>query len=154
MPTPLEALAGVVNAQQVLPNLVTSGQPGANHFAALKEAGLDLVLDIRDPMEPRGIDQSQLLRDLGIEYVNITVSAGSLTDETLDRITEVLRGAAARSTLVHCASGNRVGGALIPYLMLDHGFAEEDAVTAAMRMGLRSAELLEWGQKYARERAE
>ena len=46
---------------------------------------------------------------------------------------------------VHCGSGNRVGGALLPFLMLDQGLEEEDAVGQAMRVGLRSAELLEWG---------
>jgi hypothetical protein len=43
-----------------------------------------------------------------------------------------------------------VGGALIPYFMLDQGMDEEDAVDQAMRVGLRSAELLEWGLSYAR----
>ena len=51
---------------------------------------------------------------------------------------------------VHCGSGNRVGGALIPVLMLDQGMEEEDAVDAAMRVGLRSAELMEWGLGYTR----
>jgi len=49
----------------------------------------------------------------------------------------------------HCGSGNRVGGAMIPYLMLDQGMTEEDAVEQAMRMGLRSPEYLEWGLDYA-----
>jgi hypothetical protein len=34
--------------------------------------------------------------------------------------------------------------------MLDHGMEEEDAVDAAMRVGLRSAELMEWGLGYTR----
>ena len=52
--------------------------------------------------------------------------------------------------LVHCGSGNRVGAALIPHLILDHGMEEEDAMGQAMRVGLRSAELMEWGLDYAR----
>ena len=72
-----------------------------------------------------------------------------MTDETLDRVLEILRGAGDRHVFVHCGSGNRVGGALLPYLMLDHGLEEEDAVGQAMRVGLRSAELLEWGIGYA-----
>jgi hypothetical protein len=34
--------------------------------------------------------------------------------------------------------------------MLDQGVEEEDAVDQAMRVGLRSAEILEWGLSYAR----
>jgi protein tyrosine phosphatase (PTP) superfamily phosphohydrolase (DUF442 family) len=150
MPTPIDALSGVVNANQALPNVVTAGQPGPAHFRALHDAGVDLVIDIRDPMEPRGYDQPALMRELGFEYVVIPVSDASLTDATLDRITEAMRAAGDRPVLVHCASGNRVGGALIPHLMLDHGFDEDDATMAAMRMGLRGAHLLQWGLEYVR----
>lgn len=152
MPTPIEALRGVVNANQALPNVVTSGQPGPAHFAALKEAGLQVVLDIRDPMEPRGFDQEALMRELGLEYVNIAVTEGTLSDETLDRILDVMRKNRDRSMLVHCHSGNRVGGALIPHLILDQELTEDEAIMAAMRMGLRGMHLLEWGMQYARER--
>jgi protein tyrosine phosphatase (PTP) superfamily phosphohydrolase (DUF442 family) len=91
-----------------------------------------------------------LVKQLGMEYVNIPVRAGSLDDATLDRILAVLRGAGERTVFFHCGSGNRVGGALIPYFMLDQGLDEEDAVDQAMRVGLRSAEILEWGLSYAR----
>ena len=37
-----------------------------------------------------------------------------------------------------------------PVLMLDQGMDEEDAVDTAMRVGLRSAELMEWGLGYTR----
>jgi protein tyrosine phosphatase (PTP) superfamily phosphohydrolase (DUF442 family) len=143
----------VPNANQALPHLVTGGQPTPRHFQALKEAGVEVVIDIRDPMEPRGFDEPALLRELGLEYVNIPVTDARLTDETLDRITETMRRNANRSTLLHCASGNRVGGAMIPHLILDQGFTEDEATMAAMRMGLRGAHLLEWGMTYARERA-
>jgi hypothetical protein len=36
--------------------------------------------------------------------------------------------------------------------MLDHGLEEDDAVGQAMRIGLRSAELMEWGVEYARRK--
>jgi hypothetical protein len=85
--------------------------------------------------------------------VNVPVGPGSLNDTTLERILGVLRGAGERTVFFHCGSGNRVGGALIPYLMLDQGMEEEDAVGQAMRVGLRSAELLEWGLGYARRKA-
>ena len=37
--------------------------------------------------------------------------------------------------------------------MLDHQLEEDDAVGQAMRVGLRSAELMEWGADYARRHA-
>jgi protein tyrosine phosphatase (PTP) superfamily phosphohydrolase (DUF442 family) len=150
LPNPYEAIADVVNACHILPNVFTGGQPGAGHLHALKQAGTEVVIDLRDPMEPRLVDEPELVRELGMEYVNIPVTTGALTDDTLNRILMTLRGAAGRTIFCHCNSGARVGGALIPYLMLDHGMEEDHAVIEAMRVGLRSAELLEWGVSYSR----
>jgi protein tyrosine phosphatase (PTP) superfamily phosphohydrolase (DUF442 family) len=152
--TPLEALQGVANAAQPLPNMVTGGQPTAAQFQALKEAGVEVVLDIRDPMEPRPLDQPATLQALGMEYLVIPVTAASMDEETLERLLAVVRANAHRSMLFHCASGNRVAGAMIPHLILDHGFSEEEAVNSAMRMGLRGAEVLEWGLDYARRKGQ
>jgi len=145
-----QALSGVANACQILPNVITGGQPNAAQLRALKAAGGAMVLDVRDPMESRPVDEPALVQQLGMEYVNIPVRAGSLDDATLDRILAVLRGAGERTVFFHCGSGNRVGGALIPYFMLDQGMEEQDAVDQAMRVGLRSAEIMEWGLSYVR----
>jgi protein tyrosine phosphatase (PTP) superfamily phosphohydrolase (DUF442 family) len=145
-----QALAGVANACQLLPTVVTGGQPGARNLEALAAAGGGIVLDLRDPMEPRPMDEAPLARHVGLDYRNVPVGPGTLDDPTIERILAVLREAGERTVFVHCGSGNRVGGALIPFLMLDHGFEEEDAVAQAMRVGLRSAELLEWGLDYVR----
>ena len=150
MSNTFQALSGIPNACQILPTLVTGGQPNAAQLRAFKDAGGSTILDIRDPMEPRPVDEPGLARELGLEYVNIPVRAGSLDDTTLERILAVVRSAGARMVFFHCGSGNRVGGALIPYFILDQGMEEEDAVDHAMRVGLRSAEMMEWGLDYAR----
>ena len=145
-----QAVSGVANACQILPNVVSGGQPTADQLKALKAAGGDIVLDLRDPMEPRPLDEPAVVRELGMEYVNIPVKAGSLNDATLERILAVLRSAGGRTVFFHCGSGGRVGGALIPHFILDHGMEEQDAIDQAMRVGLRSAELMEWGLDYVR----
>lgn len=150
MSTAFQAVSGVANACQILPNVITGGQPTAEQLRALKEAGGAIVLDVRDPMESRPVDEARLVRQLGMEYVNIPVRAGALDDSILERILGVLRGAADRTVFFHCGSGNRVGGALIPHFILDQGLEEQDAVEQAMRVGLRSAEMMEWGLDYAR----
>ena len=149
---PLDALAGVANAAAPLPNLLTGGQPSAGHLQALKDAGVAVILDIRDPIEPRGFDEPATARQLGIEYINVSVSSATLDDPTLERILEVVRSNAGRPLLFHCASGNRVGGALLPHFILDHGMSEDEAIQAAMRIGLRGADVLEWGLDYARRK--
>ena len=151
MPTPYEALAAIPNACQALPTVVTGGQPSATDFERFDSAGGEIVLDTRDPREPRPLDEAATLQRLGLQYEVVPIGAGLLTDETLERIREVLRTAGNRNVLFHCASGNRVGAALVPYLVLDQGMEEEDAVAQALRVGLRSPELLEWAREYVRK---
>lgn len=150
MSSAFQALSGVANACQILPNVISGGQPTAEQLKALKAAGGDIVLDLRDPMEPRPVDEAALVRELGMEYVNIPVRAGSLDDTALEHVLAVLRRAGDRTIFFHCGSGSRVGGALIPYFILDQGLEEQDAVDQAMRVGLRSAEYMDWGLEYAR----
>jgi len=150
MSTPLEALGPTPNATQALAHIVTGGQPGPDQFRALREAGVEVILDIRDPMEPRPFDEARLVEELGMRYYNVPVVSGRVDDQVMARVLEVLRSENGRSTVFHCGSGNRVGGAMIAYLVLDQGMNEQDAVVQAMRMGMRSSEMLEWGTDYAR----
>jgi protein tyrosine phosphatase (PTP) superfamily phosphohydrolase (DUF442 family) len=154
VPDPLlAAVAGIANACSPTAGVVTGGQPTADQIRAAKAAGAVTVLDVRDPMEPRPFDEPAVVEGLGLKYVNIPVSGSTLDDATMERILSVLRDPAARPVFFHCGSGNRVGGALIPYFMRDHGMVEDDAVALAMRVGLRGAELLEWGLDYANRHA-
>jgi protein tyrosine phosphatase (PTP) superfamily phosphohydrolase (DUF442 family) len=145
-----DAMSGAPNLGEPLPWLVTAGQPSAEQFAAARDAGLEVVIDLRDPMEPRPFDEAATVAALGLAYINIPVNPGSLDTPTLERISAALRAHSGKSSLLHCASANRVGGALIPYLILDEKMAEDAAVQVAMQVGLRSAGLMEWGLAYAK----
>ena len=147
----LDAITGVSNASEPVPGLVTGGQPNAQHLAALKQAGCEVVLDCRDPMEPRPLQEPEEVARAGMEYLVIPVGHTRGEDETLRRIREVLAANVPKKKMFfHCASGNRVGATLIPYLMLDQEFSEEDAMTTAMRAGARNAELIEWALEFVR----
>ena len=146
--TPFDAVAGIANACQATPTLITGGQPTAEQLQAFKAAGGAVVLDIRDPMEPRPFNETAKMKELGLEYVVVPVVAGQTSDSIMERILETVRRNKEKQMLFHCGSGNRVGGALIPYFMLDLGMEEEDAIAQAMRIGLRSPEMMQWGLHY------
>lgn len=138
------------NTSVPLPWLLTCGQPTEADLRAAGEAGIGTVIDLRDPMEPRPFDEPDVLAECGIAYQNIPVNSGALDDATLERVLVALRSADRKPTVLHCASANRVAGALVAWFILDEGMTEQEATAAAMRIGLRSAELLEWGMRYAR----
>ena len=150
MPDLLAAFAGLPNAAEPVPGWVTGGQPTAQQLSAFKQAGGEVVLDNRDPMEPRPFDEPAVVRATGMEYVNLPIVHGAVTQDTMKRMHETLKKLKGKKALLHCSSGNRTAAALIPYLMVDQKMEEEAAVELAMRSGLRSAELMESAVEYAR----
>src|SRR5258708_33765171 len=115
----LDAIAGVANASEPLPGIVTGGQPQASHLAPLKAAGCQVVLDIRDPMEPQPFSPAAV-QALGMEYLNVPARGSPHTDETLPHIRAAGQSfAGKRKAFFYCNSGNRGGASVIPYFTLD-----------------------------------
>ncbi len=147
----LDAAAGVPNACEPIPGIVTGGQPTAAQLAALKRAGCEVVLNIREPMEAQPYRTPDAVVAAGLEYVNIPVSHGPLSDETFGRVRRTVRALAGKKrVLFHCASGNRVGVTLLPFFILDQGMDEEEALAQAMRIGMRHAGLMQEALEYVR----
>jgi protein tyrosine phosphatase (PTP) superfamily phosphohydrolase (DUF442 family) len=147
----LASLAGLPNAAEPVAGWVTGGQPTEQQLRAFKAAGGEVVLDNRDPMEPRPFDEPAVVRAQGLEYVNLPIAHGAVTKDTMKRMYETLKNLEGRKALLHCSSGNRTSAALIPYLMIDKKMEQNDAVDVAMRGGLRSAELLELALDFVRK---
>lgn len=146
----LSAFSGLPNAAEPVPGWVTGGQPTEQQIKAFKAAGGEVVLDNRDPMEPRPFDEPSVVRAAGLEYMSLPIVHGAVNQDTMKRMHEMAKRLEGRKVLLHCSSGNRTAASLIPYFMIEKGLAEEEATDKAMQMGLRSAELLELATEYAR----
>jgi protein tyrosine phosphatase (PTP) superfamily phosphohydrolase (DUF442 family) len=144
---------GLSNAGQPLEDVATAGQPEKGHLRRLAEAGYRTVVDLRIPEEPRRLDEPEVVRCVGMEYVNIPVGHEFVDDETFERFRGLMQEPERRPMLVHCSSANRVGALLIPYLILDRGKMPEEAVELASRVGLRSYELKRAAIRYAARQA-
>src|SRR5947208_13306996 len=149
MSTLLASLAGLPNAAEPVPGWVTGGQPTEQQLKAFKTAGGQVVLDNRDPMEPRPFDEPAVVRAAGLEYINLPIVHGAVTTETMKQMHQVLKRLEGKKALLHCSSGNRTAAALIPYLMVEKKMEQDDAVDLAMSIGLRSAELMEIAVQFA-----
>lgn len=123
--------------------LTTGGQPSQRDLHTLKEAGYTTVINLRladertrveEPVSEENFnyDEPALTRSLGMDYVSLPIAgAGGLSRENAERLAAVLEEADG-PVLLHCASGNRVGGllALIAFYV-DNKPADE-----AMAIGL------------------
>jgi protein tyrosine phosphatase (PTP) superfamily phosphohydrolase (DUF442 family) len=60
----------------------------------------------------------------------------------------VLRDAANRPAVLHCKSANRAGAVLLPFLILDEGMPEAEAVEVAAKAGLKVEALKDLALQY------
>jgi uncharacterized protein (TIGR01244 family) len=121
-------------------DLLLSGQPGPQDFAALAASGVGMVINLRHPEELGGFDEAAAVRAEGMEYISIPWNGPTeLSDAVFEQTRELLR-TADGPVLLHCASANRVGAAWIPFRVLDQGVDIEQAVTEARMVGMRVPE--------------
>ena len=144
--------ASLPNGHMPMDGIVTAGQPAAHQFAPLAAGGVGTVIDLRAPGEPRGFDEPATVRATGMAYHNIPVVAGALTAREFDQVRDLLLAPARGLVLLHCASANRVGAVLLPYLVLDEHRSPDDALRIAHDVGLRSDELAKTAFDYIRDR--
>ncbi len=149
-----EIAPGLENASYPLEGVATAGQPEQQHLKQLAEAGYRTVLDLRTSEEDPGFDESETVRDAGMEYVNmpLEVKPEAFSDEVFDRARELLTDPERRPILVHCASAVRVAPLLIPYLILDEGRSPDEAVEIASEVEPQQDELTDAALQYADER--
>ncbi len=145
----LAALAGLPNLAEPVPGWATGGQPTEQQLKAFKAAGGQVVVDNRDPMEPRPFDEPATVHAAGLEYISLPIVHGAVTTEIMKSMYQTLKRLEGKKALLHCSSGNRTAAALIPYMMIEKKMEQEDAVDFAMSIGLRSAELMEIAVQYA-----
>lgn len=147
--TALEAMSRALPfGSAPLPGILTAGQPSPDQIRQLGDAGMKAVVDLRTPQEPRGFAEADAVRTAGLEYHNIPIGPAGATDGDFETLRQLLRDASKRPTLVHCASANRVGALLIPYLVLDEGRTPDAALRIAQEIGLRSRELAQAALAY------
>lgn len=149
-----EIAPGLEDSGQPLEYVATAGQPEEEHLRQLAEAGYKTVIDLRTSEEDPGFDEPEVARRAGMEYTNIPVGHETIEEETFEQFRDLMRDPERRPVLVHCASANRVGALLVPYLVLDEGKSTEEAEEIATGVGLKSDELKEAALEYVDERQE
>ncbi len=144
---PVRAAVAAAKAEQVklLPNgripvegLLVGGQPTLEQFQDAQAAGYRSVINIRTPKEPAV--GREAIEALGMSYHTLPIAgADGLTEENaraLSRMLEELEG----PTILHCGSGNRVGGLLALKAYFVDGKSPEEALQFGLDAGLTRLE--------------
>lgn len=121
-------------------NLGTGGRAQPADLQQAQAQGVKTVVNLCPISEDPGFDEAALVASLGMDYVNIAVaSAADLTPAKARELADVLA-AKAGPTLVHCASGNRVGALFALKAHHVDGVAAEQAIEIGRAHGLKAME--------------
>ena len=123
------------------PDLITGGQPTAEDFQAMKDAGLKHVINLRPVVEDAGFDEAALAAKLGLKYTLIPVTGpGDITEDNARKLDAALAAAPGQPTIVHCASSNRVGALFALREAWVKGKSNDEALAYGRAAGLTKME--------------
>jgi protein tyrosine phosphatase (PTP) superfamily phosphohydrolase (DUF442 family) len=149
----LARLASVQNIRHPYSWLLTGGQPDSMALVNLAATGAWDIMDLRTANEPRGFDERAAVKSVGLRYMPIPTSAADFSDSRFTAFRHHLIAHGPQKPLfVHCGSGNRVGAALLPWLVLDRNVHEDLALEMARDIGLRDSVITQRALNYIHER--
>lgn len=133
----------------------TGGQPWLEHLPKLKDAGIKVVINLRQNGEWNGEREAAKVKELGMSYFNIPVSFNEPdeldADDFLKLTDEELKNG---PVFIHCAVGSRVGAFWMIRRVLRDNWEFDKALEEANRIGLRSnqTQLIEFAKDYIDKR--
>ncbi|WP_417347255.1 protein tyrosine phosphatase family protein [Ferrimonas sp.] len=132
-----ETLKEVKAVQFPSERVITSGLPQPEQFPALKQAGVDLVINLIPAGNPTGLEnEGKLVTEAGMEYAHIGVDWKQPTTEDVQTFLAVMEANKDKDVLIHCAANYRASA--FYYLYLLHTGVQDSEV-------LQSSAMAPWG---------
>ena len=124
---------GIPNFGEVTPNLYRGAQPTEEGLQALKDMGINLVVDLRGGASK---EEEETAKKLGMQYVSIPSHCPFPKDEPFAKFLRVLRENPGKKAFVHCRLGaDRTGMAVASYRMAEEGWSADEAMKEMKAFG-------------------
>ena len=121
-------LKQILNFLEISPNLLTAGQPSAEQFQWVQEAGVQCVINLAMPYSPDFIaNEDEVVREAGMDYIHIGIDWDNPPVEGLQAFFDAMQSLEGKKVLVHCAKNMRVSSFVYLYRVLKLGEPREAA---------------------------
>jgi protein tyrosine phosphatase (PTP) superfamily phosphohydrolase (DUF442 family) len=105
----MEKLNHIRNFLRIDDRLATSGMPKPSNFAALRQAGFEVVINLAMPTSDNAMpNEGNLVSAQGMTYVHIPVNFEAPQPTDFERFTKMMDVCAGQKVFVHCAANMRV----------------------------------------------
>jgi uncharacterized protein (TIGR01244 family) len=117
----MSTLNHIRNFLRIDDRLATSGMPKPDDFAAMRQAGFDVVINLALPTSDNALsNEGELVSAQGMTYIHIPVQFDAPQPADFERFTRVLGACLGQRVFVHCAANMRVS-AFVFLHRLGHG---------------------------------
>ncbi len=117
----MDFLNNIRNFLPIDDRLATSGMPQPEDFAAMRQAGFDVVINLALPTSDNALaNEGELVSAQGMTYVHIPVKFDAPQPADFERFTKMMDVCAGQKIFVHCVVNKRVS-AFIFLHRLRHG---------------------------------
>ncbi len=125
----------IANYRLIRPGLATAGQITNAGLTQFRGLGFKTVINLRTEKEGAAAEE-EALKGQGVRYFGRPLTADSWTLADVDAIGQILDDKGAAPILLHCASGNRVGGVWAVLQVLKGG-SKDAALAEGQAIGLK-----------------
>lgn len=117
----MDSLTHIRNFLRIDDRLATSGMPQPDDFAALRQAGFEVAINLALPTSDNALpNEGDLASAQGMTYVHIPVRFDAPQPADFEQFTRVMDACAGQKVFVHCAANLRVS-AFVFLHRLRHG---------------------------------
>lgn len=118
----------------------TAGQPTAEQFRDVRDAGYEAVINLALPTSTHAMpNEREVVTGLGMDYVHIPVSFDAPAVEDAQRFFEAMDACAGRKVFVHCAMNMRVSAFMYLYRTIRQKADADDAADELHRLWVPNA---------------
>jgi protein tyrosine phosphatase (PTP) superfamily phosphohydrolase (DUF442 family) len=133
------------NLYHLRDQIFTSGQPTSMGYKQLRSMGTETVINVLpeqecDPGEPTMVEINNMI------YFGLPFDPENLQRETVYEFAKILK-YVEKPVLIHCSTGNHVGGLWLSYRVLIEKESISNAVTEGRQIGMQPAmeeKVLRW----------
>jgi len=120
---------------------LSGGQPDAEQLRAAAAAGIRRVINLRPGSEDAGYDEAAAAAALDLDYQLLPIAGPQdLNADNVRKLDALLVAGVGTPTLIHCASGNRVGALMALRAAWIQGNTMDQALEIGRRWGLTKME--------------
>ncbi|MEP0915935.1 protein tyrosine phosphatase family protein [Leptolyngbya sp. DQ-M1] len=121
-------MESILNFVQINDRLATAGQPTIEQFAAIKNAGYNVVINLALPTSDGAIqNEREIVESLGMQYFHVPVIWENPTIDDFNQFSNLMQTHSNQSIFVHCAMNMRVSAFVYLYRRSHENISEEQA---------------------------